>query len=250
VRFNQERKAVAKEAVAVASKEEPAKEVPPNEMKDTKAAGAPKEAKSTSESKPVFSSSSPLDPEEWRSFTLKDAIEVSHNTKVYRFALPDSSSSLNLPVASCLVVKAPQPDGKPAVKPYTPITSSNVTGHFDLVVKTYKDGKVSGYFWNLTPGAQVEMKGPYKKIDYAPNTYKKLGMIAGGTGITPMLQVIEEILRNPQDSTHVTLVFANVSPKDILLKPKLDRFAEAHPKRFKIHYVVEKVSGFDYVDTN
>lgn len=29
--------------------------------------------------------------------------------------------------------------------------------------------------------------------------------IAGGTGITPMLQVIEAILRNPDDNTQVSL---------------------------------------------
>jgi NAD(P)H-flavin reductase len=29
--------------------------------------------------------------------------------------------------------------------------------------------------------------------------------IAGGTGITPMLQVIEAILKNPDDNTQVTL---------------------------------------------
>jgi cytochrome-b5 reductase len=37
-------------------------------------------------------------------------------------------------------------------------------------------------------------------------------------GITPMLQVLEEIFRNPQDKTKVTLVYANQTPNDILLK--------------------------------
>lgn len=30
--------------------------------------------------------------------------------------------------------------------------------------------------------------------------------IAGGTGITPMLQVIEAILKNPDDNTQVTYI--------------------------------------------
>lgn len=34
--------------------------------------------------------------------------------------------------------------------------------------------------------------------------------IAGGTGITPMLQVVSEVLRNPEDKTEVSLVFGNV----------------------------------------
>lgn len=31
--------------------------------------------------------------------------------------------------------------------------------------------------------------------------------IAGGTGITPMLQVIEAILKNPEDNTQVRLCY-------------------------------------------
>jgi cytochrome-b5 reductase len=41
------------------------------------------------------------------------------------------------------------------------------------------------------------MKGPIPKIAYTPNMKKHLGMIAGGTGLTPMLQVIRAIVENP-----------------------------------------------------
>ena len=37
-----------------------------------------------------------------------------------------------------------------------------------------------------------------------------------------MLQVIDAILSNPADKTKVSLVFANVTEEDILLKPKID----------------------------
>lgn len=55
------------------------------------------------------------------------------------------------------------------------------------------------------------MKGPLPKIEYKPNIKKHIGMIAGGSGITPMLQVAHEILKNPQDQTEVRLIFANVT---------------------------------------
>ncbi|PSR84488.1 NADH-cytochrome b5 reductase-like protein, partial [Actinidia chinensis var. chinensis] len=51
--------------------------------------------------------------------------------------------------------------------------------------------------------------------------------IAGGTGITPMLQVIDAIIRNSDDNTQV--LYANVSPDDILLKHKLDMLAASYP---------------------
>ena len=57
--------------------------------------------------------------------------------------------------------------------------------------------------------------------------------IAGGSGLTPMLQVAQEITRNPEDKTEVTLVYANVSEDDILLKRELDDMARKH-KNFKV----------------
>jgi NAD(P)H-flavin reductase len=38
---------------------------------------------------------------------------------------------------------------------------------------------------------------------------KKIGMIAGGTGITPMYQLIQDICNNPEDTTQLSLLFAN-----------------------------------------
>ena len=34
-------------------------------------------------------------------------------------------------------------------------------------------------------------------------------MMAGGTGITPMLQVIAAVLKNPADPTQLYLIYAN-----------------------------------------
>ena len=48
-----------------------------------------------------------------------------------------------------------------------------------------------------------------KKSEAQPTEVKKVGMIAGGTGITPMLQLIRQILKNKEDKTEVSLLFAN-----------------------------------------
>lgn len=63
-------------------------------------------------------------------------------------------------------------------------------------------------------------------------------MIAGGTGITPMLQIIRAALKNPADRTQLSLVYANVNPEDILLKTELDELTQAYPSRFKVYYVL------------
>lgn len=78
------------------------------------------------------------------------------------------------------------------------------------------------------------------KLAYTPNMKKHIGMVAGGTGITPMLQIIEEVLRNPADKTQLTLVYGSVSHEDILLKPRLDALASKHAGQFKVVYIVDK----------
>jgi cytochrome-b5 reductase len=66
----------------------------------------------------------------------------------------------------------------------------------------------------------------------------RIGMIAGGTGITPMLQIIRAALKNPLDVTQMSLIYANVNESDILLRKELDELAAAHPIRFKVYYVL------------
>ena len=69
---------------------------------------------------------------------------------------------------------------------------------------------------------------------------KKLGMMAGGTGITPMLQVIAAVLKDPSDPTIISLIYANQSEDDILVRDMLEAHQQAHPKRFKLHYTVDR----------
>ncbi|KAK3251922.1 hypothetical protein CYMTET_38763 [Cymbomonas tetramitiformis] len=80
--------------------------------------------------------------------------------------------------------------------------------------------------------------------------FNKLGMIAGGTGITPMLQVMRAIkkdwLKDPTRKIEVSLLFANQSEDDILLREELDQEAKDCPW-FKVWYTVDRATdGWKY----
>lgn len=64
-------------------------------------------------------------------------------------------------------------------------------------------------------------------------------MIAGGTGITPMYQVIRHALTTPGDQTRISLIFANVNEDDILLRSEFEALAATYPDRFQIHYTLD-----------
>ena len=72
-------------------------------------------------------------------------------------------------------------------------------------------------------------------------------MMAGGTGITPMLQVMNAILSDPNDATQISLVYANQTEDDILCRDMLDALAAKHPKRLSVWYTVDRApKGWKY----
>lgn len=178
-------------------------------------------------------------PKEFREFPLREIEEMTHNVRRFRIALPSDEHVMGMSTASCIVVKGKGKDGSVAVRPYTPTTTNGTKGHFDLVIKVYPDGNVSSHMFGLKVGDMVEVKGPFPKFEYKANVKKEIGMIAGGTGITPMLQVLQELLFNPEDKTKVTLLFANQTPADIMLKSEIDKLAAEHDN-FEVIYLVDK----------
>jgi len=190
-----------------------------------------------------------LNPEKFIPFPLIATTEITHDTKIFRFGLPSPNHKLGLPVASCIVVSAITPGtepSKPTIRPYTPISKEDQPGYFDLLIKVYDQGGVmSKYIHQLKIGDKLEVKGPIPKIPYTANMKKDIGMIAGGTGITPMYQVIQKILDNPEDKTRVQLIFCNKSEDDILLKAQLDELAKRH-SNFKVYYIVDKAKSANW----
>ncbi|KAK0738594.1 hypothetical protein B0T18DRAFT_333498 [Schizothecium vesticola] len=186
-----------------------------------------------------------LRPDAFQEFELKEKTVVSHNVAIYRFALPKPTSILGLPIGQHISIGAvlPQPDGtsKEIVRSYTPISGDHQPGYFDLLIKSYPTGNISRHMASLAVGQSIRIKGPKGAFVYTPNMVRHFGMIAGGTGITPMLQVVRAIVRGRAagDATRVDLIFANVTPQDILLKEDLDALV-AEDKGIRVHYVLDK----------
>jgi NAD(P)H-flavin reductase len=63
-------------------------------------------------------------------------------------------------------------------------------------------------------------------------------MVAVGTGITPVMQVAAEILRNLSDLTKMSLIFACREENDLLLRSTLDEWAMTFPSKFQVHYIL------------
>ena len=56
------------------------------------------------------------------------------------------------------------------------------------------------------------------KENKTPKVFKKILMCCGGTGITPIYQLLMAICDNSNDTTEVFLLYANRTEDDILLR--------------------------------
>ncbi|XP_071362737.1 NADH-cytochrome b5 reductase 2 [Trachinotus anak] len=204
------------------------------------------------------------DPMVKYSLPLLDKHEISHDTKKFRFGLPSGAHILGLPVGQHVYLSA-KVNGSLVVRAYTPVSSDEDQGFVDLVVKVYyknshpsfpEGGKMSQYLDNMAIGDAIDFRGPNGLLVYRGNgqfsirpdkkseakvrKYKHLGMIAGGTGITPMLQLIRRITSDPTDNTRCSLIFANQTEKDILLREELEEVKKNHPDKVKLWFTLDK----------
>ncbi|CAI7666334.1 hypothetical protein N7533_000436 [Penicillium manginii] len=194
-----------------------------------------------------------LEPQQYQRLPLVQKDQLSSNVYRFVFALPNEKGVLGLPIGQHVAIRA-EVDGKTVTRSYTPTSNNLDRGRLELVVKCYPDGLLSGkYLAGLSIGDEVEFRGPKGAMKYTKDLCNNIGMVAGGTGITPMFQLIRAICENDTDTTEVSLVYANRSEADILLREELETFARRYPKNFKLWYMLDAppeqwAYGSGYVD--
>lgn len=182
---------------------------------------------------------------EFQTVQLLERHRVSETSAVLKFGLPDDSKPLNLSTCACILAKAELPkidgDGKEDVtRPYTPITTNNLVGSFDLLVKNYgAKGRMSRHLHEMPVGSDLSFKHIDSNVKIqAPFPQKRIGMIVGGTGITPMIQVLHAILGDEAGTTKVSMLYGSRVSTDILGMEMLDHWEKKHSGRFDVTHVL------------
>ena len=208
-----------------------------------------------------------LIPGEIIELELIDIVEVTHDTKRFRFGFPNENDILGLPTGKSISLTFDDENGEQVFRSYTPVSSDNDIGFVDFVVKIYRKnehpdfpegGLMSQKIDTLEIGDKFGFRGPNGRLEYSGNgefTIKQLksqgggeiikkvsniGMIAGGTGITPMIQIIRAVLRDEQDPTKINLLFANKKEEDIILRDKIENRREDFSDKFNFFYTLDQ----------
>ncbi|XP_051027576.1 NADH-cytochrome b5 reductase-like isoform X3 [Acomys russatus] len=86
-------------------------------------------------------------------------------------------------------------------------------------------GLMSRYVESWRPGDTAFWRGPFGSFLYEPNKYGELLMLAAGTGLAPMVPILQSITDNADDETFVTLVGCFKTFEGIYLKTFLQEQA-------------------------
>ncbi|XP_047583800.1 NADH-cytochrome b5 reductase-like isoform X3 [Lutra lutra] len=131
---------------------------------------------------------SKLSPETFLAFRISAMDRLTEDTYHVRFALP-RNCQLGLRPGQHLVLRG-KVDGLEIQRAYTPISPANAEGYFEVLIK-----------------------------------YGELLMLASGTGLAPMVPVLQTITDNAEDETFVTLVGCFKTFEGIYLKTFLQEQA-------------------------
>lgn len=163
----------------------------------------------------------------------------THDTKTFRFGLP-ANTTLDMMPGDHLYLHATIND-KAVKRPYTPSSLPDTTGYFELTVKRYETGVISKYLHDRHVGDSVMMSGPNTGGHWIDGMATKVGFVAGGTGITPMIAIIRWILAKRLD-VEMFLIFANKTERDIIFRSEWERDVREY-KNFHCYHVLEEPPG-------
>ncbi|SHN02466.1 ring-1,2-phenylacetyl-CoA epoxidase subunit PaaE [Cyclobacterium lianum] len=141
-------------------------------------------------------------------------------------------------------------DGKQVRRSYSLCTSPYVDPFPGITVKRLEGGLVSNYVIdNFFPGKRITIMKPLGNFvtTYHSENQQVYGMIAGGSGITPIMGILKSILVNePQARVH--LLYCSRSREMIIFREALEDLQSKYPGRLMInHHLSQSGSSPDKV---
>ncbi|NXU95585.1 NB5R4 reductase, partial [Xiphorhynchus elegans] len=184
----------------------------------------------------------------YRKCKLVSKTEVTHNTKLFCLTLP-KGTHLRVPTGQHVYLKQII-TGTEVVKPYTPVLPSlpldfKEPPHHDgvqiyLMIKIYSCGLFTQALDRLQIEDYISVSNPegnFKKSQV--QTSEDLILLAGGTGFTPMVKLLNFALAEVSCLRTVKLIFFNKTEDDILWRNQLEQLA-LRDERFEVQFILSQ----------
>ncbi|NWX53974.1 NB5R4 reductase, partial [Promerops cafer] len=186
----------------------------------------------------------------FRKCKLVSKTEVTHDTKLFCLMLP-KGTHLCVPTGQHVYLKQTIA-GTEVVKPYTPVLPflpldfqeppHHDGVHIYLMVKIYSHGLFTQALDHLQIGDYISVSNPegnFKKSQV--QTSEDLLLLAGGTGFTPMVKLLNFALTEVSCLRRVKLIFFNKTEDDILWRNQLEQLA-LKDERFEVQFILSQPS--------
>jgi ferredoxin-NADP reductase len=184
----------------------------------------PKPNTATASSEKPIDRESSKQTDESSKLTLVRIESQATDAKTLRFLLPQGQP-LNARPGQFLTFQWPI-DGRTVMRSYSICSSPTQTGYIEITAKRVENGCVSVFLNDrASVGLTVNARGPYGKFYFDESMHRRIVLIAGGSGITPMMAMLLYIddLCIPVD---VTLIYCVRTEKDVFFKEELAALRE------------------------
>lgn len=158
---------------------------------------------------------------------VAEIIERSHDVKSFRFARPDDFDYK----AGQYVIITLEIDGKSASKPFTLSSSPTEKDHIEFT-KKLTGHEFSNALDRVKIGDELTISKPYGKFTFE-GEYKKIALLSGGIGITPMISICKCCADMKMD-VDIKLICSNKTEDDIIFTDELKEIMSLNSNIFAL----------------
>lgn len=135
-------------------------------------------------------------------------------------------------------------DGETVPRNYS-ASNAPGTSELHLTIKRKAGGRVSGSLLRARAGDELRVLGPFGAFvvtpSPSPSLARRLVLVAGGAGITPLASIARTVLATEPQS-EIVLLYGNRREEDVVLASELEGLVLAHGSRFRLVHVLEEGS--------
>ncbi|QGK70380.1 2Fe-2S iron-sulfur cluster binding domain-containing protein [Allosaccharopolyspora coralli] len=177
-----------------------------------------------------------------RTLEVTRVVVETHDAVSLVFAVPhDDPDRFRYRPGQFLTLRVPSEHTGSVARCYSLSSSPHHDTELKVTVKRVTDGYGSNWLCdNIVPGSTVEVLPPAGV--FTPHSWDEdLLLVAGGSGITPVVSILKSALA--EGTGRIVVVYANRDEKSVIFAEELRRWTEQYPDRVTVVHWLESVQG-------
>ena len=177
--------------------------------------------------------------------TVKAVVEETHDAKSLVFDVPaESAHQFDYKPGQFLTLRLPI-SGRYLPRCYSMSSTPGLDHSLRVTIKRVREGRASNWICDhIRAGDTIEVAPP-SGVFTPKNLDTDFLLLAGGSGITPILSILRAALHRGQG--RIVLLYANRDERSVIFREALKDLAAAHPRRLQVIHWLDSVQGIPSV---